>query len=108
VDRFTPQAATELLRYWLGRPESAQFRQLLPTKGKVFAKGGTVALPDPLNNGRITLDQALAGYLEVRPGRFYVFDLVVNSAVVLDIQGVIKVSGGLGDISAILQEDAAH
>ncbi len=123
VDRFTPQAAAELLRYWLGRPESAQFRQLLPilgeagglagictncpAKGKVFAKPGTVGYPDLLNV-RLTLDEALAGYLEARPGRFYVFDLVVNSAVVQDINGVLKVYDELGNISAILQEEATQ
>lgn len=122
VDRFTPQAATELLRYWLGRSESAQFRQLLPilgeagglagictgcpAKGKVFAKPGTVGYPDYLNV-RLTLDEALAGYMETKSGQFYVFDLVVNSALVQDINGLLKVYNEIGDISAILQEEAA-
>jgi D-alanyl-D-alanine carboxypeptidase/D-alanyl-D-alanine-endopeptidase (penicillin-binding protein 4) len=65
-DRFTPQAVTDLLRYWLGRPEFARFRQMLPilgehgnlsgicgscpARGKVFAKPGTVAAFDTFNN----------------------------------------------------------
>jgi D-alanyl-D-alanine carboxypeptidase/D-alanyl-D-alanine-endopeptidase (penicillin-binding protein 4) len=68
-DRFTPQAATDLLRYWLEQPQAETFRTMLPelgvdgslatscedcpAKSKVFAKPGTVALPD-LVNGRLT------------------------------------------------------
>lgn len=124
VDRFTLRSMIDLLRYWLGRPESAKFRQLLPilgeagglsgictncpAKGKVFAKPGTVAYPDLLNNGRFTLDVALAGYIEVKPDRFYVFDLVVNSAIAQNIDALLQVYNDLGNISAILQEEAAR
>lgn len=120
-DRFTPQAVTDLLRYWLGRPEFARFRQMLPilgehgnlsgicadcpAKGKVFAKPGTVATVDTLN-GRIFVSEALAGYLEVRPGQFDVYDLVVDNAVT-SFTGVVQVFNDLAYISAYLQEDAA-
>lgn len=73
-DRFTPQAVIDLLRYWLGRPEFARFRQMLPilgepgnlsgictncpAKGKVFAKPGTVAAFDTFNN-RLFQSEAL-------------------------------------------------
>ncbi|GHO99480.1 D-alanyl-D-alanine carboxypeptidase/D-alanyl-D-alanine-endopeptidase [Reticulibacter mediterranei] len=124
VDRFTLQAANDLLRYWLGRPESAKFRQMqpilgeagglatictnCPAKGKVFAKPGTVANPDLLNSPRFALDEALAGYLEVKPNQFYVFDLVINSALPQDITGVLKIYNDLGNIAALLQEEAAQ
>jgi D-alanyl-D-alanine carboxypeptidase/D-alanyl-D-alanine-endopeptidase (penicillin-binding protein 4) len=123
VDRFTPQAVSDLLRYWLGRPESAKFRQMqpilgeagglanictnCPAKGKVFAKPGTVGYPDPLN-ARFALDEALAGYLEVKPNQFYIFDLVVNSALPQNLNGLIKVYTDLGNIAALLQEEAAQ
>ena len=55
----------------------ATFCTHCPAKGKVFAKTGTVGYPDTLNN-RLTLGWALAGYLEVKPGRYYAYDLVVN------------------------------
>jgi serine-type D-Ala-D-Ala carboxypeptidase/endopeptidase (penicillin-binding protein 4) len=123
VDRVTPRAAVELLRYWLGRPEGATFRHLLPVlgvdgslasvattspaRGKVFAKTGTFVAYDPLN-ARLSLTKALAGYLEVRPGRFAIFDLVVNGAVIPDFNGYFTVNDNLGSIAAILQQQASH
>ena len=123
VDRVTPRAAVELLRYWLGRPEGATFRHLLPVlgvdgslasvattspaRGKVFAKTGTLVAYDLLN-ARLSVAKALAGYLEVRPGRFATFDLVVNGAVIPDINGYFTVNDNLGSIAAILQQQASH
>jgi len=120
-DRFTPQAVIDLLRYWLGRPEFPRFRQMLPilgehgnlsgictdcpARGKVFAKPGTVATVDTLND-RLFMSEALGGYLEVRPGQFHLFDLAVNNAVT-SFTGVLQVFNDLGYISAYLQEDAA-
>jgi serine-type D-Ala-D-Ala carboxypeptidase/endopeptidase (penicillin-binding protein 4) len=120
-DRFTPQAVTDLLRYWLGRPEFARFRQMLPilgehgnlsgictncpAKGKVFAKPGTAAAPDTFNK-RLFLSEALGGYLEVKPGQFYIFDLAINNAVI-PLTGILQVFNDLANISAYLQEDAA-
>jgi D-alanyl-D-alanine carboxypeptidase/D-alanyl-D-alanine-endopeptidase (penicillin-binding protein 4) len=122
VDRITPQAMIEMLGYWLGQSEATTFRLMLPilgvdgslasyctdcpAKGKVFAKTGTVLFPDPLNN-RLTLGWALAGYLEVKPGRYDVYDLVVNGAVVQDFNGVLGVATDQANISAILQEEVA-
>lgn len=33
-DRFTPQAVTDMLHYWIGQPEFAEFRQMLPILGE--------------------------------------------------------------------------
>jgi serine-type D-Ala-D-Ala carboxypeptidase/endopeptidase (penicillin-binding protein 4) len=123
VDRITPQALVEMLRYWLGQTEATTFRLMLPilgvdgslaticthcpAKGKVFAKTGTVLVPETLNN-RFNLGWALAGYLEVKPGKYYVYDLVVNGSVVQDFNGVLQVDEDLANISAILQEEAAR
>ena len=120
-DRFTPQAVTELLHYWMGRPEFAQFRQMLPilgehgnlagictncpAMGKVFAKPGTVVAFDSFNN-RFFQSEALGGYLEVKPGQFNIFDVAINNAV-LPLTGVAQVFNDLANISAYLQEDAA-
>jgi serine-type D-Ala-D-Ala carboxypeptidase/endopeptidase (penicillin-binding protein 4) len=122
-DRFTPQAATDLLRYWLDQPQAKTFRTMLPelgvngsladdckdcpARGKVFAKTGTVALPDFVN-ARLIEAESLGGYLEVEPGRFHVFYLVINGATAKDIEGALKVFNDLSDISAILQEDASE
>ena len=123
VNRVTPRAAVALLRYWLARPEGAAFRHLLPdlgvdgtlasvartspAKGRVFAKTGTAVAYDPLN-ARLSVAKALAGYLEVRPGRVDVFDLVVNDAAVPGITGIFKLSDDLGAIAALLQQEAAR
>ena len=123
VNRVTPRAAVALLRYWLARPEGAAFRHLLPAlgvdgtlasvartspaKGRVFAKTGTLVAYDPLN-ARLSVVKALAGYLEVRPGRVDVFDLVVNDAAVPGITEYAKLNDDLGAIAALLQQEAAR
>jgi serine-type D-Ala-D-Ala carboxypeptidase/endopeptidase (penicillin-binding protein 4) len=33
TDRFTPVAATDLLRYWLEQPQAKTFREMLPVMG---------------------------------------------------------------------------
>jgi len=40
-DRFISQAVTDLLHYWLGRPEFARFRQMLPILGEHGNLSGT-------------------------------------------------------------------
>lgn len=123
TDRFTPQAATDLLRYWLKQPEAETFRTMLPelgvngslandckdcpARGKVFAKTGTVALPD-LVNQRLIQAESLGGYMEVEDGRYHVFYLVVNGATAGSIDDVLKIFNDLSDISANLQENPAR
>jgi D-alanyl-D-alanine carboxypeptidase/D-alanyl-D-alanine-endopeptidase (penicillin-binding protein 4) len=123
TDRFTPKAATDLLRYWLDQPQAEEFREMLPelgvngslasdckdcpAKGKVFAKPGTVALPDYVNESLVD-NESLGGYLEAEPGRYHVFYLVVNGASAQNIDEALKVFNDLSDIAAILQEDASN
>jgi serine-type D-Ala-D-Ala carboxypeptidase/endopeptidase (penicillin-binding protein 4) len=123
VDRFTPRAATDLLRYWLKEPQAKTFRDMLPelgvdgtlgydcedclARGKVFAKPGTVAYTDNVN-GRVIEAESQGGYLETEPGRFHVFVLVVNSATVQNIEEVLKVGTDVADIAAIRQEEASN
>jgi D-alanyl-D-alanine carboxypeptidase/D-alanyl-D-alanine-endopeptidase (penicillin-binding protein 4) len=123
TDRFTPEAATELLRYWLKQPQAKAFREMLPVmgvdgsladnckdcpaKGKVFAKVGTVSLPDYVNV-RLEDNESLGGYMEVKPGRFHVFYLVVNGAKAKNIEDALKIFNDVNNIGAILQEDASN
>jgi D-alanyl-D-alanine carboxypeptidase/D-alanyl-D-alanine-endopeptidase (penicillin-binding protein 4) len=123
TDRFTPEAATEMLRYWLKQPQAKAFREMLPVmgvngslannckncpaKGKVFAKTGTVGLPDFVNVGLVD-NQSLGGYMEARPGHFHVFYLVVNGAIAKNEEDAIKVFDDVNNIGAIVQQDASN
>jgi serine-type D-Ala-D-Ala carboxypeptidase/endopeptidase (penicillin-binding protein 4) len=78
-----------------------------PAKSKVFAKPGTVALPD-LVNGRLTQAESLGGYMESESGQYHVFYLVVNGATAQDIEDAVKILDDLNDISADLQKDASQ
>jgi D-alanyl-D-alanine carboxypeptidase/D-alanyl-D-alanine-endopeptidase (penicillin-binding protein 4) len=123
ADRFTPRATTDLLLYWVDQPQAGTFREMLPelgvngslandckdcpARGKVFAKTGTVALPDFVN-GRLIIAESLGGYLEAEPGRYHPFYLVVNGAAAQNIDDALNVFNDLSDIAAILQEDASQ
>ena len=123
TDRFTPEAATDLLRYWLKQPQANEFRELLPVMGvdgslqdnckdcpakrKVFAKVGTVGLPDLVNGGLVD-NESLGGYMEVKPGTFHVFYLVVNGARADNVNEVLEVFNNVNAISAILQEEPSR
>jgi serine-type D-Ala-D-Ala carboxypeptidase/endopeptidase (penicillin-binding protein 4) len=76
-------------------------------KGKVFAKTGTVSLPDYVNVGLVD-NQSLGGYMEARPGHFHIFYLVVNGASAKNIEDAIKIFDDVNNIGAILQQDASN
>ncbi len=46
--------------------------------------------------------------MEVKPGRYHVFYLVVNSASAQNIDKVLKVFNDQADIAALMQQDASH
>jgi D-alanyl-D-alanine carboxypeptidase/D-alanyl-D-alanine-endopeptidase (penicillin-binding protein 4) len=112
-----------MLRYWLKQPQAKAFREMLPVmgvngslannckscpaKGKVFAKTGTVSLPDYVNVGLLD-NQSLGGYMEAKPGHFHVFYLVVNGAQAENIEDAIKIFDDVNNIGAILQQDASN
>ena len=50
----------------------------------------------------------MGGCLEVTPGRYHVFYLVVNGASAQNIDDALKVFNDLSNIAAILQEDATY
>jgi D-alanyl-D-alanine carboxypeptidase/D-alanyl-D-alanine-endopeptidase (penicillin-binding protein 4) len=78
-----------------------------PAKGKVFAKVGTVGLPDFVNVGLVD-NESLGGYMEARPGHFHVFYLVVNGAKAKNVQDALEVFDDVNNIGAILQQDASN
>jgi D-alanyl-D-alanine carboxypeptidase/D-alanyl-D-alanine-endopeptidase (penicillin-binding protein 4) len=70
-----------------------------PAKGKVFAKVGTVGLPDFVDGGLVD-NQSLGGYMEARPGHFHVFYLVVNGAIAKNMEDAIKVFDDVNNTGA--------
>jgi serine-type D-Ala-D-Ala carboxypeptidase/endopeptidase (penicillin-binding protein 4) len=78
-----------------------------PAKGKVFAKVGTVSLPDYVD-GSLLDNESIGGYMEVKPGTFHVFYLVVNGAKARNINDALEIFNNVNDISAILQEESSH
>jgi D-alanyl-D-alanine carboxypeptidase/D-alanyl-D-alanine-endopeptidase (penicillin-binding protein 4) len=124
VDRATPTAEVQILEYWLHTRNAARFRRALPilgvdgdlglvcrhcrARGKVFAKTGTVAGLDAVNNRVAIGAKTIAGYLAVGHGRYDVFYVGVNDASIANINGVFKILSDTGKIAAILQQDAAH
>ncbi|WP_435058768.1 D-alanyl-D-alanine carboxypeptidase/D-alanyl-D-alanine endopeptidase [Streptomyces sp. bgisy060] len=123
VDRATPVALHQILRHWLRTPEADRFRTALPilgvdgslalsctacpAKGKVFAKTGTVAGGDALNQRYGVGAQTLAGYLVARHGRLHTFFVGVNGASAANVDGLLEIGDDVNTIAALLQQQAA-
>jgi D-alanyl-D-alanine carboxypeptidase/D-alanyl-D-alanine-endopeptidase (penicillin-binding protein 4) len=126
VDRVTPRAENEILRYWERTPDATLFRQAQPIlgvdgdlsfvctgnpgcpgKGKVWAKPGTVTGLDAVNNRLAVGGQTLGGYLAAGHGRYATVYLAVNGAWAPDIQGVFDVITDQARILGLLQQQAA-
>jgi D-alanyl-D-alanine carboxypeptidase/D-alanyl-D-alanine-endopeptidase (penicillin-binding protein 4) len=123
VDRATPVAVTQILAYWLDKPDFANFRAALPilgvdgsltdvatnspARGKVFAKTGTLVGGDPLGDRLAVQAKALAGYFQQADGAWHVFNVVVNNAGTgPDIQPVLDANEDVGEIAAQLWQAA--
>jgi D-alanyl-D-alanine carboxypeptidase/D-alanyl-D-alanine-endopeptidase (penicillin-binding protein 4) len=118
TDLVTPQAVVDLLRYMQSRPDFARYEKVLPilgvdgslsgvvpnspAAGHVFAKTGTLASGDILNNRFVLSDKALGGYIHTKDGRILAFSLIVNNVPLTDINEVLGVNNDLGEISALL------
>ncbi|WP_018091539.1 MULTISPECIES: D-alanyl-D-alanine carboxypeptidase/D-alanyl-D-alanine-endopeptidase [unclassified Streptomyces] len=125
ADRTTPRALAQILTYWQRTPEAQRFRTSLPilgvdgtladscrncpSRGKVFAKTGTAAGGDLLNDRLAVGAETTAGYLETRKGHYDVFFAGVNGAATptADINGVLTIANDVSDVAAYLQQQAA-
>ncbi|WP_058043030.1 D-alanyl-D-alanine carboxypeptidase/D-alanyl-D-alanine-endopeptidase [Streptomyces roseifaciens] len=126
VDRIVPTAFPRLLRFWERTPDAARFRKALPilgvdgslagsctraatcpAHGKVFAKPGTVAGFDAVNNRLAVGGDTLAGYFDTGHGRHHTFFIGVNGASAPDIKGLLAIIDDLNHIAALLQQQAA-
>ncbi|WP_407285556.1 D-alanyl-D-alanine carboxypeptidase/D-alanyl-D-alanine-endopeptidase [Streptomyces sp. BP-8] len=122
VDRTTPRAVAQLLTYWQRTADAERFRTSLPilgvdgtladscrdcpSRGKVFAKTGTVAGGDALNDRLAVGAETAAGYLETGKDRFDVFFAGVNGASTAgaNIGGVLAIANDVADVAAYLQQ----
>ncbi|MFG2288395.1 D-alanyl-D-alanine carboxypeptidase/D-alanyl-D-alanine-endopeptidase [Streptomyces sp. NPDC048595] len=122
VDRTTPRAVAQLLTYWQHTADAERFRTSLPilgvdgtladscrdcpSRGKVFAKTGTVAGGDTLNDRLAVGAETTAGYLETGKDRFDVFFAGVNGASTAgaNIGGVLAIGNDVADVAAYLQQ----
>ncbi|MFG2094106.1 D-alanyl-D-alanine carboxypeptidase/D-alanyl-D-alanine-endopeptidase [Streptomyces sp. NPDC048612] len=125
ADRTTPRAVAQILTYWQRTPEARRFRTALPilgvdgsladscrscpSRGKVFAKTGTAAGGDFLNDRLAVGAETTGGYLETRKGHFDVFFAGVNGAATpdADINGVLSIGDDVADVAAYLQQQSA-
>ncbi|MFG2827084.1 D-alanyl-D-alanine carboxypeptidase/D-alanyl-D-alanine-endopeptidase [Streptomyces sp. NPDC048434] len=125
IDRTTPRAVAQILTYWQHTPEAQRFRTSLPilgvdgtladscrscpSRGKVFAKTGTAAGGDALNDRLAVGGETAAGYLETRQGHFDVFFAGVNGASTPNagINGVLAIGNDVADVAAYLQQQSS-
>lgn len=122
ADRTTPRAVAQILTYWQRTSEARRFREALPilgfdgsladscrhcpSRGKVFAKTGTVAGGDALNDRLAVGADTAAGYLETGKGTFDVFFAGVNGASTptANVNGVLNIGNDVADVAAALQQ----
>lgn len=121
-DQVTPRATVQLLRWWMRRPDFRTFQRSLPilgvdgdlglagrhspARGKVFAKTGSVAAPDFLNDRLVMVAKAMAGYLAGEHGRARPFALFMNNAFFPSPPASVFVaSADLARIAALMQQD---
>jgi D-alanyl-D-alanine carboxypeptidase/D-alanyl-D-alanine-endopeptidase (penicillin-binding protein 4) len=117
-DALTPHATVDLLSYWSHRKDFNRFKQTLPAlgvdgslatvastsaaRGHVFAKSGSLAGPDLLNQRGLLYDQSLVGYVDTRDGRHLAFAAYMNNAALQSSSDLTTVSDDLGKVAAAL------
>lgn len=97
ADAVTPKATVTLLQSMMKREDWPKFRDCLPsmgidgtlvgvvpedspTRGKVFAKTGTLIWGDSLNGRMLLKSKALAGVMTTKDGRELILAMFVNDA----------------------------
>ncbi|MFF4602926.1 D-alanyl-D-alanine carboxypeptidase/D-alanyl-D-alanine-endopeptidase [Streptomyces sp. NPDC001339] len=122
ANRATPRAVAQILTYWQHTPDARRFRESLPvlgidgtladscrdcpSRGKVFAKTGTVAGGDALNERLAVGAETMAGYLETGKGTYEVFFAGVNGAATshTDAHDVLHIANDVAGVAALLQQ----
>jgi D-alanyl-D-alanine carboxypeptidase/D-alanyl-D-alanine-endopeptidase (penicillin-binding protein 4) len=119
VDRFSPRSAAQLLTVMTTRPYAERYVKALPILGvdgslassctagnpacgHVYAKTGTRAGYDPLNDRGILLTKSLAGYVDTRSGKRLVFAVFVNNVPFSDLSDMMAAGDDLGSIAGLI------
>jgi D-alanyl-D-alanine carboxypeptidase/D-alanyl-D-alanine-endopeptidase (penicillin-binding protein 4) len=75
-----------------------------PATGKIFAKTGTLAAPDVLNDRILFPAKALGGYMDAKSGRRLAFAIVAANAVFDDIEGAFAANDDVGKVATLIQQ----
>ena len=117
---FSPMFMTRLLAVVATRPWAGAFKAALPVlgrdgtlatiqvnspgAGKVFAKTGTFASYDALNQRTLVHGKGLAGYFTSQSGRQIAFTIYVNNVAVAGQDPAIVAGQALGEIASLAWE----
>lgn len=116
----TATSVTDLMVTFNGRPDAQLWQDAMPimgvdgsvatvqtdspAKGQVFAKTGTLADQDLLNQ-RLRLEtKALGGYIVAKSGRKLAIAIIVNQSMFDDLEGVFAANEDLGRIATSIWE----
>lgn len=116
----TPASQVELQQIMAARPDGDRWRDTLPilgedgslamvqtdspAKGKVWAKTGTLVAFDALNQRFRLETKALGGTMESASGRDLAFAIVLNNAVMSDVEDVFAANDDVGAVAAAIQQ----
>lgn len=113
---FTPRAMCTLLQYAARQPYAGVFRDALPVLGRdgtlrstqqgspaagfVRAKTGTMGFHDEVNGSEYLSAKSLAGYIEAKSGRSFVFAAFINNLHCSSTVDRAEIGENLGEIAA--------
>jgi len=119
LSRFSPAAAVGLVEWTTTQPWADTFRQALPVlgesgdlelfagtaaQGKVDAKTGTRAVPDPGAGRLLVQTRAMSGFIEAASGRQLHFSLFVVNIPITTIEDLLQVAADVVDVTAAIQQ----
>lgn len=120
-DLTAPNATLQLLRYMSNSSNFQAYKEALPilgvdgsladvgkgspAQGRVWAKTGTRAGYDGVNDRVILSTKALAGYINSSRGRNLAFAVYVNNVPAEDVDSALQVGNDLGSIAELIYEN---
>ena len=119
ADLFSPRSAAQFLTIMTRRPYAERYVKALPVLGvdgslatactagnpacgHVYAKTGTRAGYNPLNDEGILFTKSLAGYVDTKSGKRLVFAVFVNNVPYADVQDMMTAGNDLGSIAGLV------